>query len=111
MLHSGYNTHTHSTTITYIPHVGVLDLSQVGEIAEALVDASSKCVYLVREFGFNPKNLVTATDSDFNLMLDNIVESGRITQETLACALEKKLVGYDVVAKKIRRSNFSDASR
>ena len=111
MLHSGYNTHTHSTMITYIPRVGVLDLDQVDEIADALVDASPKCVDLAREFDFNPKNLVIAADSDFNLMLDKIVESGKITQETLACALEKKLVGYSVLAKKVRGSNFSDASK
>ena len=59
----------------------------------------------------NPAGLVIAKASDFDLMLDNIVTSGKITRETLAGALEKPLVGHGMLARKVRGFDFSDISK
>ena len=80
-------------------------------IADALTQATPKCSDLAREFNMNPASLVAAEESDFDLMLDSIVTSGKITQEALACALAKPLVGHGALARRVHGFDFSDVSK
>ena len=76
------------------------------DIIEFLKPATAECSQLAYAFNFDPAALGTEHASPFDIMVDNIVKSGKITRESLAQALEKSLVGHGMLAIKVREYNF-----
>lgn len=82
----------------------------MGDIIEFLKPATAQCSQLAYAFGFDPAALGDEHASPFDTMVDNIVNGGEITRESLAQALEKSLVGLGMLAIKVREYNFGKST-
>ena len=75
-------------------------------ITAFLKPAAGACTDLAYEFDLDPQELSTATLTSFDLMINDIVKQGDITQKKLAEALETDLVGHGMLAITVRDYDF-----
>ena len=88
-----------------LDHTGLLDDSS--QIILFLTPARAQCKALAQQFDLDPNVLSNASTDPFDIMLDKLVNTKRVTPKQLANALASRQVGHWQLAQKIIQYKFS----
>ena len=87
-------------------YTGLLDDST--QIIEFLTPARAQCKALAQQFDLDPNALSNASTDPFDIMLDKLLNTKKVTPKQLADALESRQVGHGQLAEKIILYKFSE---
>lgn len=88
-----------------LSYSGLLD--DRSQIIEFLTPATAQCKALAHQFDLDPNALSNLSMNPFDIMLDKLVYSKKVTPKQLADALQSRLVGRGQLAMKILQYEFS----
>ena len=77
------------------------------QIIQFLTPATAQCKALAQQFDLDPNALSISSTDPFDIMLNNLVNSKKVTPEQLAEALQSRLVGHGQLAGKILEYEFT----
>ena len=89
-----------------LDHTGLLDDSS--QIIEFLTPARAQCKALAQQFDLDPNALSNASTDPFDIMLDKLLNTKKVTPKQLADALGSRQVGHGQLAEKIILYQFSE---